>query len=389
VSEPPARPAALLNLFDYETAAAALIGDAEWATITTGAADEITLRRTREAFDSIALIPRVLQDLRRLDLSTTVLGTRVGFPVLAAPAGNHAKAHPDGELATARSVAATESLMVVSAHASFPIEEIAAASDAPLWFQTYLLADAGRTREWARRAEAAGCLAHCVTLDAQWPSKRERVLRSRANAASEALGANYDGVERDAPDRRARGVVIGGSSRSLADPAATWSDVERFRAESSIPVVVKGVLDATDAVLAIEHGVDGIVVSNHGGRNVDTTIPTIEALPAIVDAVGGRAEVYLDGGIRRGTDVIKALALGARAVLVGRPLFWGLAVGGEAGLIRLLAILREEVESAMAICGRVTVDLLDRSLLTHFGAGLHMLGFQNDRSDSQNVIRGV
>jgi len=167
--------------------------------------------------------------------------------------------------------------------------------------------------------------------------------------------------------------VIGGSSRSLADPAATWADVERFKSATSLPLVVKGVLTPDDAVQAVRHGVDGIIVSNHGGRNVDTTVPTIEALPAIADAVAGRAELYLDGGVRRGTDVVKALALGARAVLVGRPLFWGLAVDGQAGLTRLLTILREEIESTMAICGRPTVDDLDNSLVTRFGAGLRHL----------------
>jgi isopentenyl diphosphate isomerase/L-lactate dehydrogenase-like FMN-dependent dehydrogenase len=363
----------LVNLFDYESAAASLIGAAELATIATGATDEITLRRTREAYDSIALVPRVLQDLRRLDLSTRVLGTPIGFPVMAAPAGNHVKAHRDGELATARALAAVDSVMVVSAHASFSIEQIADVTDARLWFQSYLFADRGLTRDWARRAEAAGCLAHCLTLDAQWPSKRERVLRVRATAGSDALGANYDGVQRDSAEQRAHGVVIGGSSRALTDRGATWADVERFKVDSSIPVVVKGILTAADATLAVDHGVDGLVVSNHGGRNVDTTIPTIEALPAVVDAVSGRAEVYLDGGIRRGTDVVKALALGARAVLVGRPLFWGLAVDGDRGLIRLLKILREEVESAMAICGRPTLGDLDRSVLTRFGTGLGML----------------
>jgi len=172
----------LLNLYDYETAAAERLGEAELATIATGATDEITLRRTRDAYDAIALLPRVLQDLRRLDLSTTVLGTRVDFPVLAAPAGVHAKAHPDGELATARAVAAMDSVMVVSAHSSFAIEEIAAASTAALWFQMYLLTDRGVTRDWVRRAEAAGCRALCLTLDAQWPSKREPVPRAERSA---------------------------------------------------------------------------------------------------------------------------------------------------------------------------------------------------------------
>jgi isopentenyl diphosphate isomerase/L-lactate dehydrogenase-like FMN-dependent dehydrogenase len=362
----------LLNLFDYEAATASLLGEAELATISTGATDEITLRRTREAFDSIALLPRVLQDLRHIDLSTTVLGTRVGFPVLAAPAGLHTKAHREGEVATARAIAAVESVMVVSAHSSFSIEEIAAAG-APMWFQMYLFSDRGITRSWRERAEAAGCRALCLTLDAQWPSKRERVLRARATEQSRALGVNYAGVERDSPEGRERGVVIGASSRSLADPAATWSDVERFKSETSLPVVVKGILTAEDARQAVRHGVDGIIVSNHGGRNVDTTIPTIEALPAIIDAVGDSAEVYLDGGVRRGTDVLKAIAFGARAVLIGRPVFWGLAVDGADGLTRLLAILREELESAMAICGRPTLTSLDRSLLTRFGAGLDFI----------------
>jgi len=357
----------LISLFDYERIAETKVGASDWATIATGATDEITLRRTREAYDSIGLLPRVLRDLSHIDLSTTVLGTPVALPVLAAPAGVHTKAHPDGEHATARAFAAMGSLVVVSAHASFSIEEIAAASSAPLWFQMYLFADNGVTREWRERAETAGYRALCLTLDAQWPSKRERVIRARATATSRALGANYAGVERDTPEERDHGVVITGSSRSLADPTATWADVERFKSETSLPVAVKGILTAEDAALAVAHGVDAVIVSNHGGRNVDTTISTIEALPAVVDAVGGAAEVYLDGGIRRGTDVLKAIACGARAVLVGRPVFWGLAVDGEAGLTRLLAILREELESGMAICGRPTLADIDRTVLAPFG----------------------
>ena len=353
-----------INLFEYEEVAKGLLTPESYDYIAGGSTDELTIQRTRRAFDSIALRPRMLQDISNIDLSTTVLGTTVNFPVFTAPAGGHKLAHPDGELATARAAGSLGALMVVSAHSSYSLEEIAEVAGGPLWLQVYLLKDRELTQDWIRRAEAVGCKAICLTVDASAPPKRERVIRSRLLHDGSGSGPDYAHVRPDHLPGIGHRVVVPQTSRVMTDRSATWEDIEWLKEQTSLPLVLKGLMTSEDAALAAEHDVDGIVVSNHGARNIDTTLATIEVLPEIVEAVQGKVEVLLDGGIRRGTDVVKALALGAKGVLIGRPVFWGLAVDGEAGLYRLLAILREEVEVAMALCGKATIGSLDSSLIT-------------------------
>ena len=348
-----------VNIYEFQKLAEERLPKAEADFIAGGATDEITLGRTRAAFDSIMLRPRMLVDIAKRDLSTTVLGQQIEFPVMLDPAGGHGRAHPDGELATARAAGAMGTQMFLSSTSTYTLEDIANAATGPIWFQQYLFKDRGLTVSMAERAREAGYSALCLTLDSTIPAKRERNIRNRYKSHHTA---NYEdlelteyewGMSADAP----RGT------NELINRAATWSELDWLAANTPLPLIVKGIMTAEDAALCPEHGVKAMVVSNHGARQLDTTFASIEVLPEVVDAVEDRAEVYLDGGIRRGTDVLKALALGARSVLIGRPLFWGLAVDGEAGLRTVLGYLRDELDMAMGMCGRPTIDSIDKSLL--------------------------
>jgi isopentenyl diphosphate isomerase/L-lactate dehydrogenase-like FMN-dependent dehydrogenase len=348
-----------VNIYEYEALAKERLPPAEYDFIAGGATDEITLRRTRAAFDAIMLRPRMLVDISQPNLSTTVLGQPIAVPILVDPAGGHGRAHADGELATVRAAGAMGTLLLLSSGSTYRLEEVAQAATGPIWFQQYLYRDRDITQRMAHRAQEAGYSGLCLTLDSTVRAKRERNIRNQYTSPS---SPNYEGLEvtenswqmsSDAP----RGV------NNLIDRAATWPYVEWLAAHTPLPLIAKGIMTAEDARLCAEHGVKALIVSNHGARQLDTTFASIEVLPEVVDAVQGQCEVYLDGGIRRGTDVLKALALGARAVLIGRPLFWGLAVDGEAGVRAVLKMLRDELEIAMGMCGRPTIESIDRSLL--------------------------
>ena len=349
-----------INIYEFEALSNERLPKTESDFIAGGATDEITLRRTREVFDSIMLRPRMLVDISEMDLSTTVLGQRIEFPVMAAPSGGHARAHPEGELATARVTGAMGTVMVLSSGSSYTLEDVAKAATGPVWWQQYLYGDRGLTMELADRAKDAGYSALCITLDSTVQAKRERNIRNNYSSPPSPNYAHLElnewqlwDVSSDAP----RGV------NALVDRKATWSDIEWLVERTSMPVVVKGVMTGEDGRRAAESGSRGIIVSNHGARQLDTTFASVEVVPEVVEAVEGRAEVYLDGGIRRGTDVLKALALGARAVLIGRPLFWGLAVDGEAGLQTVMGFLKDELAQSMGMCGRPTIDSIDTSLI--------------------------
>lgn len=349
-----------INIYEFEALSNERLPKMESDFIAGGATDEITLRRTREVFDSIMLRPRMLVDISEMDLSTTVLGQRIEFPVMADPSGGHARAHPEGELATARVTGAMGTVMVLSSGSSYTLEDVAKAATGPIWWQQYLYGDRGLTMELADRAKDAGYSALCITLDSTVQAKRERNIRNNYSSLPSPNYANLElnewqlwDVSSDAP----RGV------NALVDRKATWADIEWLAERTSMPVVVKGVMTGEDGRRAAESGSRGIIVSNHGARQLDTTFASVEVVPEVVEAVEGRAEVYLDGGIRRGTDVLKALALGARAVLIGRPLFWGLAVDGEVGLQTVMGFLKDELAQAMGMCGRPTIDSIDTSLV--------------------------
>jgi 4-hydroxymandelate oxidase len=295
----------------------------------------------------------MLVDVSQRDTSTTVLGQRIGFPVMLDPAGNHASAHPDAEIASAKAAGAAETLMVLSSHSSRTLEEVSQAATGPIWFQQYFFRDRGLSLEMASRAEEAEYTALCITVDAKIEPKRERNIRNNYVGAP---SPNYPQIDSwtfppDAP----------GGPTDIRDPAATWADLDWLAAKTRLPLVVKGVMLGEDGIRSADHGAKAVIVSNHGARYLDTTFTTIEVLPGVVEAVDGKIEVYLDGGICRGTDIVKAL--GARAVLVGRPLFWGLSVNGEAGLSAVLEMLRDELDTAMGMLGRTTIDSIDREVL--------------------------
>ena len=342
-----------LNVFEYEGLARERLHPAVWDFYSAGANDELTLEENRRAFERIQLRPRMLVDVSRVDMTTTLLGAPVPMPIGIAPTAMHGPACQDGECATAQAGGAAGALMIASTESTRTLEEIAQAAIGPLWFQLYFSTRARpRAERLVRRAEAAGYRAIVLTVDSPRWGQKERHARSEAtfawppsgNFADEPLPA--EGAGDDADD----GAAI------------TWADVDWVRALTPLPVVLKGILTAEDAVRGIEAGAAAILVSNHGGRQLDSVPATIEALPEVTDAAAGRCEVYLDGGVRRGTDALKALALGARAVFVGRPVLWGLAVAGAEGARHVLDLLRGELEQAMVLAGRPTLASIDATL---------------------------
>jgi len=335
-----------VNVAEYERLAAERLEPGSLGYFAGAAGDERTLRANVEAFARWHLRPRVLVDVSAASAATTVLGTPVSMPVLVAPVALQRMLHPDGEAAMARAAAAAGTIMTLSTIATTrPSEVAAAAPGAPRWFQVYVLKDRGVTRALIDEAIDHGFSALVVTVDAPRAGRRERDLRTGF--------AVPPGI--DMPAVRAatgsQGPVTPQEFFALVDPSLTWEGFERIAADSPVPVLLKGVLTAEDARHACDSGAAGLVVSNHGGRQLDGVAASLDALPEVVDAVGGRLEVLVDGGVRRGTDVLVALALGARAVLVGRPPMWGLAAGGEAGARRVLELLRDEVELALALLG--------------------------------------
>ena len=351
-----------VNLLEYEPLAREKLPEGSYGFIAGAAEDEVTLRENRAAFQRLQLRPRVLVDVSKIDPSTTVLGQRIELPVLLAPVALHKLAHPDGELATARAAAAAGTIMVLSNAASYSIEDVARAANGPKWFQLYFNRDREITRRLVERAEASGYSALCLTVDLPWLGRREADIRNRLEFPPDVTLANFAGE-----DARALLPVVTGAtldaSAGPSDPSLTWKDVDWLRSLTKMRLVLKGILTGEDAALAVEHGAEAVVVSNHGGRQLDGVAASIEALPEVAEAVGGRAEVLLDGGIRRGTDVLKALALGAGAVLIGRPYIWGLALEGEEGVGRVLAILRFELELAMALAGCPALADIGRGLV--------------------------
>lgn len=355
-----------LALPDLEPLAAQRLDAATWAYLDGGAADERTKAANRAAWASLWLRPRVLRRTAGGSTAIELLGRRWPTPLLAAPMAYQRLAHADGELATALAAAAQGAGMVLSAQASVPLETVAAAvrdevQRGPLWFQLYLQADREDTLELVRRAEAAGYEALVLTVDAPVHGVRDREWR-----AGFRLPAGIAAVNLPTPAGRPQRDVAAGGSRLFDDllhDAPTWDDLAWLLAQTRLPLLVKGVLHADDARAAVDCGVAGVVVSNHGGRTLDTALPTAWALPAVVDAVAHDVPVLVDGGLRRGTDVLKALALGARAVFVGRPLLHALACGGAQGVAHAVRRLRDELEAAMALVGAARPAELARELV--------------------------
>jgi 4-hydroxymandelate oxidase len=351
-----------VRLEDFEEIAREHLTEAAYDYFAGGACDEVTLRDNREAFGRVRLLPRVLRDVSGRSLATTLLGTPVSMPVMIAPVAMQRLAHEDGELATARAAARAGTLMIASTLATTSLEDIAVAGG-PRWFQLYVYRDRGLTAELVRRAEAAGYGAIVVTVDGQVWGRRYRDMRSLFTLAPGMTLANLEAAGHGQFPAGGDDSGLATYVTGLLDPALDWNDIAELVASTRLPVVLKGILHPDDARLAVAHGAAAVFVSNHGGRQLDGSPATMDVLESVVDAVAGRAEVYLDGGVRRGTDVVKAVALGARAVAVGRPVVWALGAGGQRGVTRMLSMLRDECDNAMALCGAATPAALDRSLL--------------------------
>jgi 4-hydroxymandelate oxidase len=353
-----------ISLLEYEARARQTLSGPAFDYFAAGAGDEVTVRENRSGFDALRLRPRVLVGVGQRDHSVELLGRAYASPILVAPMAFQKIAHPDGEIATVRACATTGVTLVASTMATTSLEDMASASPATKWFQLYVFKDRGVTRELVQRAEAAGYVAMQVTADLPVMGRREADIR---NCFALPDGLSIKNLEAAGHGCLASDGVASGPAlytRYLFDPDLTWRDMEWLRSITKLPVIVKGILRGDDADRAISHGAAGVVVSNHGGRQLDTVVPTIRALPEVVDAVAGRGIVLIDGGIRRGIDIVKALALGANAVQVGRPIIWGLALRGEAGATHVLNLLREELDNALALCGCPTLGHITRDLVT-------------------------
>lgn len=353
-----------VNLSEYEALAAERLPRMVYDYYAGGANDERLLRRAPAAWEALTIRYRVLRDVSRQSLGCTVLGTAHEWPVLVAPTAFQRMAHPDGELATARAASEARTTMVLSTLSTTPMEEVAATTSAPWWFQLYIDRDRGRSEALVRRAEAAGCGALVLTVDTPLLGRRERDVRNAFHVPATLPVPHLGEVTRDTLATGADGgSALAATFGQHLDSAITWRDVAWLRGLTTLPVLVKGVVRGDDAREALAHGADGVIVSNHGGRQLDAAIPTARALPEVADAMAGRGTLLVDGGIRRGSDVVAALALGAQAVLLGRPILWGLAADGAAGVARVLQLFREEVALAFALAGVTRVDEATRDLL--------------------------
>lgn len=346
--------AGLVALSDYEAAARQRISHIAYEYIAGGAADEITVRWNREAFDALRLRPRALVDVDRVDTAITLFGQALPHPILLAPTAFHKLVHPDGEVETARGAGQAGAAFVVSSFSTRRMADIARAATAPLWFQFFAVRrdNAAFVRDTIQEVEGLGCRALVLTVDVPVAGARNRAERAGFRLPEDFETPYFPNRKRA---KQQAGQPISGS--------CTWEDVTWLRSLTRLPVLLKGILDPDDAERAVRVGAGGLIVSNHGGRSLDTLPASLSALPQIVDRVAGRVPILLDGGVRRGTDVLKALALGARAVLIGRPYLYGLGVAGANGVTQVVNILRRELEMALALTGRPTLADIDPSVL--------------------------
>jgi 4-hydroxymandelate oxidase len=332
-----------VSIRDFERLAPGRMTREAWEFISSGAGDEHTVRWNEDAYGRLRLRQRAMEDVSRLDTRVRLFGRELPHPILLAPTSNHTLVHPEGEVATARGAGTAGATMVVSTFADKPLEEIARAAAQPLWHATYIMKDRGRTRDLLRRAQAVGCEAICIPVDSPVVGARDREHRTYRFPREPISLLDYPVDYWRYP--------------------TTWKDVDWICSQTKLPVVLKGILDPEDAERGIRAGAAAIYVSNHGGRNLDTLPATIDVLAEVAEKVSGRVPIIVDGGVRRGTDVIKALALGATAVAVGRPYLYGLALAGADGVRGVVNILRNELEMAMALTGRSTIASIDRSLI--------------------------
>jgi 4-hydroxymandelate oxidase len=356
------------DVMQFEPLARPHLSQMAYDYVRSGGADEITMRENRAGFERLKLSPSVLVDVSKIDTRVNLFGGEFESPILLAPVAYHRLYHAEGEIGTAQGASAAGAGFVISTFTTTAIDEIARNTKRPIWFQLYVQRGREFTKDMVQRAVASGCKAVCLTVDTP-------VLGNRYGQLSFGLPKELECVHM-------RGLITlsgpgvsqatqghktqrAGIYDTIFDPSFNWSDLEWLRSVAGVPVILKGVLSAEDGKRAVERGADGVIVSNHGGRNLDTVPATIDALPRVVEAVAGRIPVMLDSGIRRGTDVLMALALGAKAVFIGRPYIYGLAAGGGKGVERVITILRDELERAMALTGRRSIAEIDATVLWH------------------------
>jgi len=363
-----------VNLAEYERYMKNTLNRNAHDYYASGSNDMITLRENRAAYSRLRLVPKILIDVSSVETKTTILGASVSSPICIAPTAMQQMAHPDGEAATARAAARHNTLMTLSSWSTLPLEEVAAAAPSATqaglrWFQLYVYKDRAVTLSLIKRAEKAGYKALAITVDTPILGRREADVKNKFALPSHLTMGNFAGVGGD----HSSGTKTSGSTGSglasyvskLIDQTLTWNDIAWVRKNTTMKIVVKGVMSPEDAITSVRHGVDGIWVSNHGARQLDTTPATIEVLGDICKAVAKKCEVYIDGGIVRGTDVFKAIALGARAVFIGRPVLWGLSHSGEEGVSHVLKLLNDEFTLAMKLAGCVTLNDLKPSFVKH------------------------
>ena len=347
----------IFTLQEFEALAESHMSAMAYAYVAGGAGDELTMRANSEDWKAIRLTPQILVDVSNISLRTQLFGRPMEVPVLLAPTAFHRLCHAEGELATVAGANEAGASFVLSSFSTVSLEEVAAAARQPLWFQLYVQTDRGLTEEMVRRAEAAGYAALCITVDTPVLGARNRESRVQFALPADFKLPNLKlGPVSHRPVRSA-------IYSELLNASLTWKDIEWLCAMTKIPVLLKGVLNPDDAARALTSGASGLIVSNHGARNLDTVPSTAEALPYVLERVEGRLPVLVDGGIRRGTDILKALALGAKAVLIGRPYLYGLACSGASGVARVIEILKTELMMAMALTGRTAIDQIDRTVL--------------------------
>lgn len=352
-------PAEIAALADYELFARERMAPGAWAYLNGGAGDEWTMAENVAAFARYRLRPRALRSMRGASTRINLLGCDLAAPIMMAPTAFQALAHPDGEMASVLAAAATDTCMVVSTQASVTLEEIAGMAHAPLWFQLYIQSDRDFTRQLVGRAEQAGYRALVVTVDAPVNGVRNAEARARFTLPPHVRAVNLDGMRLPPPGEP--GALLFGTP--LLEAAPDWADLDWLRSITRLPIVLKGIAHPDDARRALECGADGLIVSNHGGRVLDGVPAAIDLLPDVVEAVGGLVPVLMDGGVRRGIDVVRALALGADCVLVGRPFVHALATAGALGVAHAIRVLRAELELAMALTGCADVASIDRQVL--------------------------
>ena len=355
-----------INLGELEVRARAVLPQMAYDYYAGGANDEVTLRENRAAYERLTLLPHMLVDVSTRSMDTSVLGERVSMPILIAPTAFPGLAHPEGDLATVKAAGSARTVMTLATLSTSSIEEAMAVATGPVWFQLYVFKDRAITASLIKRAEDAGCKAIVLTVDVPILGKRERDVRNRFTLPEHLSVKNLWPVGSQALPESVADSGLAPYVASLFDAALTWKDIEWLAGITKLPILVKGILRSDDARRALNHGASGIIVSNHGARQLDMTPATISVLSEIVDTVAGAVEVYVDGGIQRGTDVLKALALGAHAVFIGRPILWGLAVGGEAGVKAVLEMLRQEFDVAMALSGCPMLSSITRDLVRPF-----------------------